>query len=329
MSITDDLSLDDVFTVMEKVRPVVKIGLLVTLYFKSGHLPEVKAAVVSIIEDYFQLCGDKLQWTTVPPKYRWAKVRKSLKTDLCSRILSAGADDSWQVTVHGGKTHQDASDYRIQGLGCRNWQNAMGHLSFLSVAFPIDFFAGRNDSAVSTVLRWAELLHPFHGYGGLGVLDAYANTEVYEPVVFSIAQRFPGLEVDHPTAHSFNCTEGIKGVNWLTVVQESLLVKVGGKDTLRKQLSEQIVLHDYPGGLMFQAGPKPIMGDRIREQWPELYVELNARLAPIRAPTTSPFQHYGFPFDRGGFPFDYFGSARFDLESSMAWLQRFDGREKG
>jgi len=153
-------------------------------------------------------------------------------------------------------------------------------------------------------------MKPIHGYAGLGIIEslATATRERHEQTVFSLAQHFPGLEVDYPTVHSLNCAKGIKGVNWLTILSEPFAAQLGGASTLQKRLGDQFTTYSYSGGVIIQAGPQPQVGSG--NECPDLYIKLNTILRPIRASNGHPFHHYG--------------ANRFDLHRSNEWLQRFD-----
>ncbi|HSN96947.1 MAG TPA: type VI immunity family protein [Candidatus Nanopelagicales bacterium] len=108
----------------------------------------------------------------------------------------------------------------------------------------------------------------------------------------------------------------MKGVNWLTVVGDHLLAELGGVDVVCDRLGkldERFMVHRYEGGVVIQAGERPVLGDAERGSWPELYVKLSKFLKPIRISRHCPFQYAG-------------DGERFDLESSQAWLRRFDDK---
>jgi hypothetical protein len=155
------------------------------------------------------------------------------------------------------------------------------------------------------VAKW---LNPLYGYAGYGILDSPSSivADAYESAIFTIAQRFPGLEADYPIAHSLS-TDGIKGVNWLTILANRWIDQLGGLPALKAMNSGFL---KYPGGVVIQAGDQPQIGDRNGNVWPELYIKLNTAVRPVRARKTYPFQHYG--------------ENRFDPKSSREWLARFD-----
>lgn len=95
--------------------------------------------------------------------------------------------------------------------------------------------------------------------------------------------RFHGLDVIGASRTSIDATDGIKCVNWLTLLDESLLAKLGGKAALRGKLSPAIVFHDIPNGVVLQAGEKPVLGDIHSPDELAVYREVAVALKPIFA----------------------------------------------
>ena len=113
------------------------------------------------------------------------------------------------------------------------------------------------------------------------------------------------MEVDYPESHILYLQDGIKGVNWLTCLSDRWLDKLGGVAALRKSLSDDFILHEYPGGVVIQAGPAPEVGDVNYRVPTERYRTLSRLLKPVRA--------------RGHAPL-----LGFDQESTQVWFDRFD-----
>jgi len=53
----------------------------------------------------------------------------------------------------------------------------------------------------------------------------------------------------------------IKCVNWLTVLDDDIVVELGGLDVAREALSPECTIHPYDGGIVVQAGDFPQLGD--------------------------------------------------------------------
>jgi hypothetical protein len=103
-------------------------------------------------------------------------------------------------------------------------------------------------------------------------------------------------------------SKGIKGVNWLTVLDENWLQKAGGYSELKKKTGDGFRLEQYPGGILIQAGKHPDIGNVNRNQFPQYYVRLNRILKPIRVEKIRRIHD----------------SLGFDPERTDAWLSRFD-----
>lgn len=145
----------------------------------------------------------------------------------------------------------------------------------------------------------ARMLPCQHAYGGLGLvqpLDVIPRQES-EPEAYVMAARFHGLDVLGASRTRCDALDGIKCVNWLTLLDDSLLAKLGGQSALRGRLSEAIVFHDIPNGVVLQAGDKPVLGDVHAPDELAAYREVAIALKPIFA--TGPYGRFremdGFP----------------------------------
>lgn len=303
-------------------RPVLQVALLATLYFEDAYKREVREAVVSCCEDYFRRCGHRLRWALHPERRLMDRYGQGKASFPRTWLLGFGEDESFSLIYHGAEYDRGASSFLAHALG--DERRPLVELGFFRMAFPLLWFADSAESFPEVMLEMCRKLKPVSGYGGIGVIESPDNSisSLYEPVVYGWAQKFPGLEADYPTSHSIwllegrGGKEGIKGVNWLTVLADRWVEEMGGLDKIEADLSAldpRFSIHRFAGGIMIQAGPRPLLGDAERNAWPELYVKLSKYLKPIRITKHRPFQHGG-------------AGLRFDLERSQAWLRRFDDR---
>jgi hypothetical protein len=218
-------------------------------------------------------------------------------------------DYSWQADWLGGRNPHEATEFALTALG---EEGPLPKLSYLRIVLPFDPNASQFAKFAEICLRLCEILRPYHGYGGLGfaVSADMAVEDQAQPLVYAMARRFPGIEVDKPWWHGAFLSEGIKGVNWLTVLGGRWLEAMGGPERLRESLSEAFVFHPLERGLVIQAGPRPQAGDMNQRIWPSFYAELARLLKPIRVK------------DLGSF--GSAGENRFTRETTTEWLNRFD-----
>jgi hypothetical protein len=100
----------------------------------------------------------------------------------------------------------------------------------------------------------------------------------------ALASRFAGLDVVDLLRLSIHGAAGIKCVNWLTMVEDAFLDKLGGRSAVARRFGPEIVCHEIPNGLVIQAGPRPVVGDQNRPDQLTHYREVAAVLKPIYGP---------------------------------------------
>jgi hypothetical protein len=140
------------------------------------------------------------------------------------------------------------------------------------------------DTLVDLTLKWCRRLCPVHGYGGIGFLLPAAEfswQEEYESIVYSLAFKLLGVEVDYPLTHSRFLAKGIKGVNWLTILNNQWLEAAGGLEAVKAHATE-IQVHDYRGGAILQAGKVPTYGDAGLDNDLTLYRKIALALKSVQ-----------------------------------------------
>jgi hypothetical protein len=307
----------------ESGNVVLQVALLVTVYFEDQWRRDVREAVASCCEDYFQRCGQHLRWALNPTTKRMEPFGKGKGSVPGAWLPMRGEEQAFSLICHGAEYNRGAGASSIRSFGARRYPYPT--LGFFRVSFPLLWFADNPGSLPEAALDICRKLNPVSGYGGIGVIESPddAINGWYEPRVYDLAQRFPGLEADYPISHSnwlpkgrTGDRAGIKGVNWLTILGDRFLAEMGGADRVEADLAaldSRMILHRVGGGALIQAGSRPALGDAERGRWPELYVKLTKYLKPIRITEHRPFQQGG-------------AGLRFDLERSKAWLRRFDDR---
>ncbi|HYO53649.1 type VI immunity family protein [Archangium sp.] len=291
---------------------IAQLGLSASLYFTHGHTKEGRQAVAACFEAYWRMCGSQLKWAMQSSGRGWKRLGGRSNLSLPPEWLSSlSEDDSWHFNLHSGGEQEEAALFKISGLGSADWEE---DLSYLKCTLPLTWYAGHPGSFPEFVLEWCNALRPLHGYGGVGILEAQdlGTRDAHAHQVYALARRFPGLDVDDPTSHVLDLKEGIKGVNWLTILGARFLSEVGGIGKIRSQVGPEFTFHEYPGGVMIQAGPKPQLGDVNRRRFPDSYRQLGSVLKGLRVKDHRKLHNDGL-------------GRRFDDDATQAWLARFDG----
>ena len=241
-------------------RVVVEIGLLATLYFERAWAPEVRASVAACAEAFLARCSDQIRWAKNPKTLKMVPFDPRIGPSPSETLTSSDEEASWELLYHAGEHERAASALSVRAMCTDKAQNELG---FLQVSFPLLWFADHPGSLPELTLEACQRLRPVSGYGGIGILESPDSSirVKFEPAVYTMAQRFPGLEVDYPWIHVVHLDQGIKGVNWLTILGEPWLGRVGGAGALRAALGETFVTRSFEGGVLIQAGPRPLLGD--------------------------------------------------------------------
>jgi len=277
------------------------IGFYVTFFFEARHFPERRRAAYEILKEYWFRVGEHLRWTTNLKTHKWEPVTAKHSADAW---FAAQPKEPWvwAIILHAGATFNAVSPYRFEGVGTPNPHEA----SFITAMFPVTWFVEHPEaSAVDIGQRWATLLHPRHGTAGLSIVDSLDRISARPRQARALAERFPGLEVDDALSASLYVQKGIRSVNWLTCIDDSLITCLGGIEALRKRVTGDLHLYEYPGGAIVRAGDFPQAGDRNRQLLIEPYRRAAALLRPVQP------RYTGIMLG-------------FDAESTQDWVNRFN-----
>lgn len=151
-----------------------------------------------------------------------------------------------------------------------------------------------------------------HGLAGLGTQQLYDDNP-YQYLECEVAQNFTGIDITTPLT-SKGLREGIRSVNWYTILSDEWVEKVGGRAFLKQQFADSdIKILSYNGGMIIKAGEWPELGWIEKDAMPELYVKVNQVLRTIRTHSLISF-HLG----------SNAGEIRLNETLTEKWLKRFD-----
>lgn len=294
--------------------PVVKLGLIVTLYFKEGYTTESKQKVMECFTRFHQEFGVHLKGHF---QERYKKLTPSSFERTRDKILTTEPNEQYEWHLSSAPNAKEAEGYSLSTLN-----------SF-------EIHGEKKRSYIKLVMPWAVLNEPKgseryqewlvylcnqvtaeHGYGGLSSILPY-DYDSYMPTEYQLAQQFSGLEVDSmPHASKSELLEHIKGVNWYTVLGNTCVERLGGEEAIRHALSGRgdIEVSNYDHGLIIRAGQYPELG-AVEDGPPAAYVAVNKIVKPVRIPNPDQLHSYS-PY----------GDC-FDEESTARWYSRFDQPE--
>lgn len=293
---------------IEIVKSRVSIGLAVSLFFEQqpdDALPDIPW----IFEDYVATVGDKLTWWVDDDRGRPARVTARQLAYPRTRLGVPLGPRSVSWSVHGGIEPRDASATSFYGSvrARKSDIGSNGQLHGLLASVEPKDLSTDAPALLERVLLWSRRTRVAHGSAGFAFMESAWSEERYlhKRYVLASSKRYRGIDVFAKSTAS-RCKDGIKCVNWLTLVQSAWLERLGGLEAIRKKLSPAIAVHEILDGALFQAGPLPLVGDLNQAEDLSAYHEIGRILRPIRSSNHGAF------------------GESFDMEESQKWLARFD-----
>ncbi|MFE0018413.1 type VI immunity family protein [Mesorhizobium sp. NPDC059054] len=192
-------------------------------------------------------------------------------------------------------------------LNCRRIHlRSEGLFTFARLLLPLDT---ELDVLVSTAVAIAENVPLHSGHGGLAF--------VYEPLllddafdaIYSRARRFWGVDIEHMNGTLPLTKDGIKGVNWITLVGNAFALKPDIRTTLASLRDvPSVTTTRHKQAYVLIAGDCPSACDRNRPDASDVpYVAVANALAPL------------FLTGHPDFPGERFAASG----NTMGWIRRF------
>ncbi len=186
----------------------------------------------------------------------------------------------------------------------------------------------RNDPLVLSGMWWSidptqradELLDNFLGAARTGpFLHGSAGFAITRPIGriawqlawaahFSWLCRYNGLDTVDLMGTRLRGTDGIKSLNWLTLLDNTLCDRLGGVRQLASSFSENVVVHTLDHGVVIQAGARPVLGEVTKPDELHVYREVAETLKPV---FSARMRHVEGLTDQRG------------VNHSVAWRERF------
>lgn len=293
---------------------VVRLGLIITLYFKEGYTTETKKLINECFERYHEEFQRELKSMVFR---RHKKITPDNFVKACKQVVDTEPNDQFSWFIGSSKSSSQAGSYSLSMLNSFEIHGDKLR-SYIKLVIPWNNLAeaGGVESYQQWLVYLCNQVKAEHGYGGLSSVLPF-DYDNYMPMEFQLAQNYSGLMVDSvPFADTLRLQEHIKGVNWFTVLGNTYVERLGGEASIRHALSGRgdIEISNYDHGLIIRAGQYPELG-AVEDGPPAAYVAVNKVVKPVRIPNPDQLHSYS-PY----------GDC-FDEESTARWYARFDQPE--
>lgn len=255
-----------------------RIGLALAVF--TRRTPEAQLQLVEQFESYCSRFRKNLCWFQDDDHEEWRELSDELVGYLRRRWLSTRRRKAGDVGVyaHGAEYDLDASPNFISVLGSADdLDEVYGLLEMWDESV---WSPGQLVEEAMSICRKMQPLSGYAGYGSAPWVDM-ETAQDGRPALFAISQRFEGVEIQ-PAWFTKNAKKSsLPVVQWLTIVSDELLERVGGRNAL-DGLPEGVFLHDYGAGVVIQAGLAPSPGDLNKGDKLPLYRAVATRLKKLR-----------------------------------------------
>ncbi|MGV3345354.1 type VI immunity family protein, partial [Enterobacteriaceae bacterium LUAb1] len=195
----------------------VNLGLIITVFFKEGHTPEVRRKMVECVDRYYAEFKSHLK-KTLPTK-KWTAITEKNYVKQRQEILDSSPEEIFDWILSSGTESYLAPDYEVFIMGKRIFHNDTDR-SVIKLAFPFSLLKEPEGKERYQVwLMW--LCNTFNvesGYAGLSFILPYAFERMF-PYEYKLAQRFPGVMVDSiGTLEGSGAAISLKGACWYTIL---------------------------------------------------------------------------------------------------------------
>ncbi|MEN3332476.1 MAG: hypothetical protein V7641_1841 [Blastocatellia bacterium] len=184
--------------------------------------------------------------------------------------------------------------------------------NLVSMAFPPQWGLERADEMLEFV-RDLCAIFPFRsGHAGFCFECSSYEEEQSQTFAWKRSMRHRGIDIFDVANDTVAVGhDGVKGVNWLTILSDPFVKRLGGQKQMRESLSEEIEILPSSGGVIIKCGPQPRFGDTNRRDFLPDYKEVYALASPLIEVAIKRYPSLTLEGD--------------DYEAkTIAWLRRFE-----
>lgn len=153
---------------------------------------------------------------------------------------------------------------------------------YFQVSFPQNFASEQSQEFLSLALKLGDYIKFRSGHAGYGVqYDEGDLDDERDAQIGAWCRRYLCVDYRDFAATAEYMGNSIKGVGWLTFIDQDFVGLLGGTGKIKRKLGANAVVHAYKHGLAIQAGPAPILGDKNKREDVGVYKEVFRAVEPV------------------------------------------------
>ncbi|MGE6767944.1 type VI immunity family protein, partial [Serratia sp. NPDC071084] len=156
----------------------VNLGLIITVFFKDGHTPEVRQKMVECVERYYAEFKPHLKKTLRGKK--WTAITEKNNAKQRQEILDSSPEEIFDWILSSGTESYLAPDYEVFIMGKRIFHNENDR-SVIKLVFPLSLLKEpEGKERYQAWLMWlCETFNVESGYAGLSFILPYAFERMF------------------------------------------------------------------------------------------------------------------------------------------------------
>lgn len=260
----------DRLSITHRELRVAQGAMVVSMQYEDPPAAKVREGLLNAVRMYNEVWAPgKLTWWVRDEGKPTSLAKKPFPYD---KMLAIARDpeEGFAAALGSGdevpaKAIDNAQRYQIQiGAGTDGWPG----VARLNMNFPMEWLISRPAGAqfMDVIKQLITDTQPLHGTAGIGLAipqegGTFQRHGGESTEIFTLVQRYPGIHVDGTLSNKIYI-DNISTINWLTVVQDRLLHKIGGRATVEAACATAgLTTFGLGKCLLIQAGPGPHLGD--------------------------------------------------------------------
>jgi len=258
----------------EQGELIVSLGADIVLYIDPP-FTEIRQSILDSADIFFNICNkDKLHWYSTHTMSHYKPTTTRTFGMLTTWLKPGGKPrDTFSLDLKSGDRERSNPEYRYKISGHeRNTMYFKGKSNHIRALFPSALLAQAPNEFLQIVIDLCNQVPFLSGHAGFVFeRSPYQEARSYQ-IAYALGMRYVGVDI----ADIFNVPyaverDGVKGVNWLTILSYPFLEELGGRPAIDHLTSKNIDVIDTKYGVILKAGDKPQIGDVNRGKLPEEY----------------------------------------------------------
>lgn len=304
----------DKFRIFDKESGLQTVGPAFDIVlYTNKKLSKISSSVLHAYDSFLKYCpAENLRWYCTENMRRHKPVN-SRAFGLLRGWLKKGAPkrDVINIEITSAEEYANAAEFGFWVYGDERSGGYQDDAGMVRLVFPAEWGINRSDEMLNVAVDLCNNFPFQSGHAGYVLQTTRYRTAHSEKAAWRLASRYHGLDIKNELRDRLAvANDGIKGVNWLTMLCADFVDRLGGQDRLRNSLIKAVDLVSVQGGLILKAGQSPVICDLNKGNKLPSYQSVYKAVKVMQIPTIDRYGSFDLPGD---------ASSKTD-----AWLQRYE-----